>query len=399
LNHEKRVIKVAVLDHSPEIGGAEASILTLSRNIDKSRFNITVILPSRGNFSRELEKTGIPFHIIYLPLELIRLKRGKALRSFLFIMAYSLYIHFFFIKLCIYLKKQKFDLILTNTVKAHLYGSVAAYLCGIPVIWRFHDLLSPGDFSPTLIKVITLFGKLFPKKILAVSKTTEDYLVKNGIKKNKIEVVFSGIDQELCDSKDFIDIRHELRIGDGVKLVGCIGRLIPQKGQKIFILAIPEVIRRYPETLFLIVGDAFLMEEGYKKELFEIIMENRIGSHIKFTGFRTDIKDLIKSLDIVVFPSIALESFGLSLLEAMSLGRPVIASKVGGVCEIVEDGINGILIEPDRPEQISDRVIYLLSHQDVSEEIGENARRTVIAKFSLKTYVTAMEKVLREVSH
>ena len=392
-------IKVAFVDHNPEIGGAESSLLTLLRHMDKSRFNATVILTSEGIFSRRLREENIPVKIISLPLTLIRLKRGNALKAFFFLAVYLFPMQLFMIRLYFYLKKNKFDLVLTNTIKAHLYGSIAARLCSIPVIWRFHDVLSPTDFSPMLIKSLLFFARRFPVKILAVSNLTRDYLVRDGLKGDKVEVIFSAIDHELFEFENiFRNIRNELNIGSHAKLVGCIGRIIPQKGQRSLLLAIPEVIKRYPETFFLIVGDVYLKERGYKEELLEIIKKNKIEDRVRFTGFRYDIGSLIRSLDILVFPSVAPESFGLSALEAMSLGKPVIAAKIGGVCEIIEDGINGMLVEPNHPEQITDRIIQLLSDEEMYGRIGLEAKEGVARKFSLEKYVATMERACKEAS-
>ena len=389
-------IKIAILDHSPDLGGAEVTILTFLRRMDRSRFDVTVILPSKGAFSRALEEINIPTSIIHLPTELIRLKRGKAFRSFLLLLTSLFFLQFFLLNLCIYLRRNHFQLILTNTIKAHLYGSVAAHLCSIPIVWRFHDILTPPDFSPLVIKFIVFFGRLFPKRIFAVSKITQDYLVKQGVEKRKIEVIFNAIDRELFEIKGNSHIRDEYQLGDGVRLVGCIGRIIPQKGQKVFLLAIPEVLQRYPDTFSLIIGDIFLKEEAYKKELLGIIKENGIEKKVRLTGFRGDIGKVICSLDILVFPSIAPEAFPLTVLEAMSLGKPVIASDIGGIGEIIEDGVNGMLIEPNRPEQITEKIIYLFKHPELFDKIGEKAKEVVEQKFSLNKYVKAMEKACWE---
>jgi glycosyltransferase involved in cell wall biosynthesis len=393
LKKGKRPIKIAILDHSPDIGGAETSIVTLGKHIDRSQFSITVILPSEGSFSRELDKIGIYAKVIYLPIGLLRLKRGDVFPSLVFILAYLFYIQFFLMKLFIYLRKNRFDLVMTNTVKAHIYGSIVASLCRIPVIWRFHDILSPTDFSPFLIRIIILFGRWFPKRILAVSKVTKEYLARNGLKDDKIEIIFNGIDSELFEIKDVSkDIRRELKIEGKTKLIGCIGRIIPEKGQKSFLLSIPGVIKKYPEAFSLIIGDVFLKEEAYKEELLEIIKKNGLEERIKFMGFRKDIGDVIRSLDLVIFPSVAQEAFPLSVLEAMALGKPVIASNIGGVSEIIEDGITGMLIEPNHPEQITDRILHLLSNQEIYSSIAQKAKEVVTERFSLQKYVAAMEE-------
>ena len=386
-------LKLAILDHSPDLGGAEVAVLTLLRNMDRSRFETTVILPCRGAFSKALEKIDIPVAIIRLPMGLIRLKRGKAFLSFFFLILSLIYLQFYLLKLFFYLKKNRFQLVLTNTIKAHLYGSLAARLCSIPLVWRFHDLLVAPDFSPFLIRFVVLFGNLFPKRILAVSRAAQDCLIKSGIKNGKAEMIFNGMDNRVFEIKGgFKGLRDEYLLENGVKLIGCIGRIIPQKGQKILLSAIPGVIQRYPGTFFLIIGDVFLKEEAYRKELLEIIKKKGIEEKVKLTGFRSDIGNVMGSLDIVVFPSVAPEAFPLSILEAMSLGKPVIASDIGGVRELIEDRVSGLLVEPNHPDQIAERIISLFEHQEVSDRIGRKAKEVVQQKFSLKNYVSLMEQ-------
>jgi glycosyltransferase involved in cell wall biosynthesis len=397
LDPNQDLARIAILDHSPELGGAETSILTLCRHLDKSRFHVTVILPQKGPFSRELAQWGIPVKVVHLPPGLVRLKRGAPLKSFLSIPAYFFYFKLFLLRLCVYLKKNHFHLVLTNTVKAHLYGSLAAFFCSLPVAWRFHDILSPDDFSPVLIKSIVFFGKIFPRRILAVSNTTKDYLTRRGLKDGKIEVILNGIDHEALGIKgDSNAFREEFKIGAKARVIGCVGRIVPHKGQRFFLLSIPQVIRAYPDLFFLIVGDVFHGEDAYKKDLLKIIKEKGLDGIVRFAGFRTDIGDVMKSLDILVFPSVAPEAFPLTLLEAMSLGRPVVASNIGGVSEIVDDGETGLLVEPGRPDQISERILFLLSRPEERMRIGHNARRKAQRISSLTRYVKAMENAFRE---
>jgi glycosyltransferase involved in cell wall biosynthesis len=390
-------IKIAILDQSPDLGGAEVSILTFLKRMDRSRFDATVILPFAGPFSRALEAIEVPARIIHLPMGLVRLKRGKPFRSFLILLLSFFLFHFFLLKLCLYLRRNCFQLVVTNTIKAHLYGSIAARLCSIPLVWRFHDILSPPDFSPLLIKLVVFFGKFFPEKILAVSRTTEDQLIEKGVDRKKIRVIFNGIDEDRFKVQPgFRDIREEYRLENGAKLIGCIGRIIPQKGHKIFLSAIPGVIRERPETFFLIIGEVFLGEDAYQKELLEMVERNGIEKRVFMTGFRPDIEHVIRSLDIVVLPSIAPEAFGLTLLEAMVLKKPVIASDIGGVKEIIEDGVHGFLVEPNRSGPIAERILYLLTHPDMANQMAERAQERVHQRFSLTQYITGMEQACRE---
>ncbi len=388
-------IKIAIVDHSPDLGGAESSIITLLKKMDRSQFDPEAIVPYRGRFSEALEAIDVPVTMIPLPMGLIRLKRGQLLRSLVLLFIYFFSIHFFILRLSLYLKKSRFRLIMTNTVKAHLYGSVAARFCSIPLVWRFHDILSPSDFSPLVIRLVGVFGRLFPKRIFAVSKITKDHLIKSGITGQKIEVLFNSLDTQRLGRNAFSSIREEYHLGDEVKLIGCIGRIIPQKGQKVLLSVIPGVIERFPKTFFLVVGDIFLKQEAYKKELLEMVKRNKMEEKVRLTGFRPDIGNVIRSLDLVIFPSIAPEAFPLSIVEAMWLGKPVIASNVGGIGEIIEDGVSGILVEPNRPEQISEKISYLFTHQDICDRIGKQATEAV-RKFSADDYVKGLEKAFRE---
>ncbi len=390
-------LKIAILDHSPDLGGAEVTILTFLRNMDRSRFETTVILPSKGAFSKALEEMDVPVAVIRLPMGLIRLKRGRAFQSFFFLLVSFFYLQYYLLRLCVYLKRNHFHLVLTNTIKAHLYGSIAARLCSIPLVWRFHDILVSPDFSPLLIRFIVFFGNLFPKRILAVSRTAQDHLVQSGVKNGKTEVIFNAAEHERFGiDEDCKNIREEYRLKNEVKLIGCIGRIIPQKGQKVLLSAIPGIIQRYPEIFFLIIGDIFLQDVAYKKELLEIIRKYGIEENVKFTGFRPDINQVIESLDVVVFPSIAPEAFPLSVLEAMSLGKPVVASDVGGVREMIEDRVSGFLVEPDHPEQIAERIIFLFEHPEIRDRIRQKAKEVVQQEFSLKNYVLSIEQLCRE---
>jgi glycosyltransferase involved in cell wall biosynthesis len=327
---------------------------------------------------------------------LVRLKRGRALQSLLLLLFSLFSFCSFLLSLCSYLKRNHFQLVLTNTIKSHLYGSLASRLCSLPLIWRFHDILSQEDFSPLLVKLLAFFGKRFPKRILAVSKVTRDHLLRHGIEGDKIEVVFNSVDPERLELKGSLgSIREEYRLGNGTKLVGCIGRIVPQKGQKVLLSAVPQVLRRRPDAFFLVVGDVFLKEENYREELFEFIKDNRIEKNARLTGFRTDIGNVIRSLDLVVFPSIAPEAFPLSVLEAMVLGKPVIASDIGGVQEMIEDGVTGVLVEPNRPERIAEKILSLLDDPRSCEEIGRKAEEFVNTKFSMENYVLDMEEACR----
>ena len=147
-------------------------------------------------------------------------------------------------------EKKRFQLVLTNTIKSHLYGSIAARLCSIPLIWRFHDILSPG-FQSFPDQMHRPFREVVSEKNTGRIQRARDHLAQNGIDRGKIDVIFNSVDPELLElNKDFNDIRKEYQLEKRVKLVGCIGRIIPQKGQKVLCRPFPGSFRDIRRPFF-----------------------------------------------------------------------------------------------------------------------------------------------------
>lgn len=387
---EKR-IKIGILDHSGEIGGAETSILTLLKHYDTSRFHIKMVLATRGGFSKVLKEMGIETLSVLLPSSLRNLKRGQFLRSLLFFFVYFFTFKIYLLKLRNLIKREGFDLLMTNTIKAHLYGSLASLGLKIPLIWRFHDILSETDFNPFYIKFIILLGNLLPQQILVVSEAVRESLLNYGLHPQKIIVIYNGVDTEnLIKEKEekALNIEKEKR----GRIIGCFGRIVPQKGHKVLLSSIPLVVSSFPKTTFLIAGGVPENYQSYRQNLIEFIDQKGLKEQVFFMDFWIDPSSFYPRIDLLVFPSITTEAFGLVLLEAMALGKPVIASKVGGIQELIIDGINGILVEPNDYEKLAEKIKYLLENPEICKRIGEEAKRMVKEKFPLKNYIEAMEE-------
>jgi glycosyltransferase involved in cell wall biosynthesis len=190
-------------------------------------------------------------------------------------------------------------------------------------------------------------------------------------------------------------IRRELGIGDTTPCFGIVGKLVEWKGQKVFLRAVPLVLQAVPSAMAVVVGDVQGSPPQYRQELIALARKLGIGHRIVFTGFRQDVADVMAALDVVVHASVIPEPFGRVIVEAMALGRPVVASRAGGPLEIIADGENGYLVPPGDEAALATRVVELLRDPQLARKIGDRASRDARARFSLSDHAAQVETVYR----
>jgi glycosyltransferase involved in cell wall biosynthesis len=229
---------------------------------------------------------------------------------------------------------------------------------------------------------------------VAVSEHSKSFLVRErGFSPDRVFVVPNGLDpNQLPDlsNGEVARERKELGIPEGGRLVGIVGRLDPIKGHDFFLRAARKILERHPNTYFPVVGDGNLMPE-----LKKMVMDLGIGRRVIFTGFRSRINPVLSALDVMVMPSLN-EGFGMSLIEAMYKRLPVVVSHVGGMREIVVDGVNGLFVPPRDPEAIADRVDRLFRNPQLAEELAKNARVTA-EKYTIQNTVRITEEIYETV--
>jgi glycosyltransferase involved in cell wall biosynthesis len=174
-------------------------------------------------------------------------------------------------------------------------------------------------------------------------------------------------------------LRAELNLNGAYPVLVNMGRLVPQKGQKYLLEAMPDVLLDFPNAKLLLVGDGFL-----RAELEELRDNLGLGQRVQFLGKRTNVKVFLELSDIFVFPSLFEGSGGNALLEAAALGCPCIASDVGPIPEVIENGHSGILAPPRSSQALAQAIIYLAGHREIARAMGQKARRAVMQKFSIE---------------
>lgn len=273
-----------------------------------------------------------------------------------------------FIKLLITTKKNKINLIHSHHRWTTIYSFFASRVFKIPMVYNSHNVFYDKR----------IFHNFAGNNIIAVSESVKDNLVNYfGIDSNKIKVIYNGTD--ITPSTDNIknEIKKELSINENDRIVSVIARFSKQKGHKYLIEALPLVIKKFPSLKVMFVGNGEL-RDSLKRQIENLCIEN----NIIFCGSRNDVAPFIEISEFTILPSLW-EGLPGSIIESLSLGKPVVATTVGGTPEVIANKVNGILIEPKEVNSLSNAIIYMLSHPDETKEMGKRGKEIASHYFSL----------------
>jgi glycosyltransferase involved in cell wall biosynthesis len=221
---------------------------------------------------------------------------------------------------------------------------------------------------------------------------------KKYIPESKLRIVVNGLNLDNFLAKENNKFKKEFNF-DTHTLIGVIGRIVKGKGQKEFVLASKKVLQVKPEIGFAIVGDAKGTNSNYYyEEVRTLVKKENLEKNVIFTGWRDDIKNVLAGLDILVLPSTTFpEGLPNSIIEAMALSKPVIATDIPGPRDIVVDGVTGFLVPPGDTKAMAEKIIYLLDNPEIAKKMGEEGRKRVEELFDIKKQVKKIEQVYEEV--
>ena len=225
-------------------------------------------------------------------------------------------------------------------------------------------------------------------QLIAVSKAIERKLADEHRDGAPIRLIYNGVDLARYDHQEpCCTLRDDFGMEPGSQLVGVVARLEPEKGHQTLIDAWPIVLRDVPDAYLLVVG------EGSRRDYLEArARANRVAHRVVFTGRRDDVPAVTAALDVAVLPSHR-EAQGLSILEAMALSRPVVASDVGGIPEMIEDGVTGLLVPHDQPDKLAAAIVRLLTDHALADTIARQAHDLVHDRFCIELMVKAVERI------
>lgn len=358
--------RIVFLIDSLGMGGAERLLIPILKHLDTGRFSpyVCALQIRDGNpIADDIRALGVRVDV--LPVRRLRdpLNVARFVR---------------------YLRETQADLVHTQLEFANTLGGPAAKWLKLPVVCTLHTLFDPTWGVKSYFRHLAMWWSLrtFFDRVIAVSESTRLHHIKKGLlDPSKVLTLYNGIDLtgfSAIDASERACLRRELGIPATSPLLITVAVLRPQKGIQYMLDALPQILDAIPKATYLIVGD------GEHRSLLEQ-QAQAIGVHnrVAFAGVRKDIPALLAASDVFVLPSLG-EALPTVLAEAMAARKPIIATAVGGMPEMVQDTENGILVPSCDPEALARACIRLLSDGSLARRLGERGREIVEERFNVR---------------
>ncbi|MGD9695168.1 MAG: glycosyltransferase family 4 protein [Thermoleophilia bacterium] len=377
-------LRAAFVNHYTGYGGAELMLLTLFERIDRRRVTPVLLVPGEGLLPDRARELGVETHVVPVSDALLDVTRGGAgSRGGAARAAAAL--PGAVTRLARAIRRVGADVVVTNSAKAHVYGSLAGRLARRPVVWRIHDTMDSPDFGGATRGLLLRIGARIPRRILSVSDSTARPLIEGGIPRERVVTLYNGIDLSgLREAAAAADAAPQ-----GPPRVGSVGRLTPLKGHDVVLEAAQRLVRRGVDARFVIAGAAAREAPGHLDELRAQAERLGIAERVELISPFDDLGSLLAGLDVFVHASVLPDSLPTTVIESMAVGRPVVATDLGGAPELVREGETGLLIPPGDPDRMADAVQQLLAAPERRAEVGRAASAEATARFDVRAFADA----------
>lgn len=383
---KNKKIKIIRIISRLNIGGPAKHVVSLNVGLDPLRFEQILIsgVDNRGEGIMSDLVLDNNLKVIYIP-ELVAEFSLKLCDLIAFIKIFKI--------IC----KERPDIVHTHTAKAGVLGRLAARLAGVSLIFHtYHGHVFHGYFSFLKSWSLCYLDRMvafFTDRIIVVSNAVKEDLVKYGIvSSNKIAIIalgFNLVPLLECKNKKG-ELRKELGIGKDSLVVGIVGRIAPIKNHSLFLEAAARVISKNIDVYFIVVGDGLL-----RKQEEERARTLGISERVIFMGWRRDLTCIYADMDILVVSSIN-EGTPVAAIEAMAVGCSVVATRVGGVVDLIQDGQTGLLVESQDSKGLAEAILKLFLDPQLRDRISTAAKSRAIERFSLSRLLKDTEALYLE---
>lgn len=389
-DNKMKKIKILFYEPSSGFGGSPRSMRDIILKLDKERFQPIIAVLDDGPAIKELISLGFDVRPMIdkkgMHGPVFKPERIKGYMDQVNYMARMVLPVCY--RLSKLIRKEQIDIVHVNTlIRTGLEAIFAAKLTNTPSICHLRSTCEWSRLERKVAFMVSKFICLTDDARKIYEKYTD---------KDRLLRIYNGIDLEKNRQiKGFKDVRAELGISPGSKVVGIVGRISDGKGQHIFIRAAKTILSKHPDARFLIVGDILTDDEKtYKDSLVALSEELGISDKVIFTGWRQDALDVIAGMDVLVqastwFP----EGFSRTLIEAMSLGLPLVVTDIPGHHEIVAHDETGFIVPPGDSERMAESVLRLLDDKKLRERFGSAGERRAAELFDLNKIVRQIENI------
>jgi glycosyltransferase involved in cell wall biosynthesis len=389
-------LRIAFINPCGDIGGAERSLLLLLGGLDRCRYAPVVFCSARGRFMDALAAIDVPARVVSLGRG-ERFSRFSGAGGLGSCVAAVCGLGTGARQLLGQLRAARPDIIHTNGIKAHLIGGVCGRLLRRPVLWHVRDLVPEGR----LLTGFRLASDHLPRRIIAISQAVAAQF--DGCRAlAHTRTVHNAVDlSRFQPARPAAQVRAELGIASETTVLAMVAHFTPWKGHLLFLDAMARLVQGGLPVAGLIVGGSIYRSAGhddYETDVRAYCQELGLRKHVHFTGYQECVPDFLSAADILVHPPTRPEPFGRSVIEAMALGKPVVAAAAGGVLEIVDPGATGLLVPPGDAAGFTAAVRSLLADPSRRLAMGRCGQQRVAERFTPAAHVAQVERVYQELS-
>ena len=356
------------------IGGAERDLLALLKVLDRHQWEPQVVCPGTGPLHDQLQALAVPTHGLTLPpwrkfLSFLQCRSAIRRLSDLVTHLGPAMIH-------------------VNDIwwVPHALRAVRYNFKPMPIVAHVRQEIEPAK--------VRRYGLDQVDAVIAISRQVEQSLIVGGVSANRVRTLYSGIDLSGKQSQtNGPATRQRTGIPSGAVLLGTVANLFPRKGYEVMLRALPAIIRAVPTAHYMIVGSD---ENHYADRLIKLAQALKVADRVHIVGFQDPVQPFLAALDLYVHPAL-MEGFGIAVVEAMVMGRAVVATTTGGLPEVVAQGETGLLVPPGDAESLAATVVALLGDNVRREQMGRRGMVRAQERFSLVASVMQMEQLYTEV--